>query len=106
MAPRRCPRAIPRNQRSIQRLRQRQIRRVVCARVMPQLPDSRQLPGVRIPRQRQFNEVGQRLFRSVILDVARTCPAPQHLCDFQVDQIRGVEAFVCAKDSLADSLSR
>lgn len=58
---------------------------------------------MRVSRKRKVSQVGHRLSTSLRGNRAGAHVSPQHLCNFQIDQVRSVKSLVGGKYEVADA---
>lgn len=80
---------VARQQRRVEHLGQRDIRCVIGRQIVSQFPKARQKEIMRVSPQRKVREVGER--RTSAPASAIRCVAPDHLCDFNIEQMRRVK---------------
>lgn len=91
---------VPGNQRGFEALRQGDVDRIVSSEIVPKLPDSRQEYEMGIARNWQVDEINRTFFGAAGFDRVFPYQAPQHLRDFNVEQVRGVQRLTASIDAL------
>ena len=82
---------VAREQRSVERFSKGDVNGVVGREIVPQVPDTRQKEVMRISVQGKVCQVGQSRTATVIIDFATRRIPPDHLRDFDIEQMRRVQ---------------
>ena len=82
---------ITREQRRIERFGKGHIDGIVSREIVPQIPDPGQKEIVRISAQGKIHKVGECRPPAFAIDLAIRCIAPDHLRDFDIEQMRHVQ---------------
>ena len=89
--------SVARHQRRVERLGERNIGGVIGRQIVPQLPNSRQQEIVRVAAQREIRKVVEREAAAFAVDLAVRSIASDHLCDFDIEQVRRVKRLTGAE---------
>ena len=79
------------DERSIERLGKCDVGSVMGREIVPHIPDARQKKIMRITQQPQVRQVGESCAASLAVDLAGRGVAADHLCDFDIDEMRRVK---------------
>ena len=87
----RCYAAIPRQQRRVQDLCQRNIHSVVRSEIAAQFPHPRQKEIMWVSVELKISKISNRSAPTQIRDIADCRVATENLGDFDIDQVRGMQ---------------
>jgi len=98
--------AVARQQSGIERFGKRDIDRVVGRQIVPQIPNARQEKIMRIPQQRKVREIRKSNAATLAIDIAIRGIAPDHLRDFDIEQMRRVKRLASGEQPILHRLRR
>ena len=85
-----CERAIPCNERGVERFGKSDVCRIVRCQVTAERPDSKEEQVVRVTVYCQFCEIFERLLTPLRVHIARVGVTAQDLGNLEIDHMRGM----------------
>ncbi len=83
--------SVAREQRSVERFGKGYVDGVIGRQVVSQIPDARQKEIMRVSVQRKIREIGESGAAAFAIDLAIRRVTLDHLCDLDIEQMRGVQ---------------
>lgn len=98
-----CQASVEGQKRYVESFRERNVCRVVCGQVIPQLPDSRQQMGMAMPADGKVHEVVERPGGAVACQATEADEPSENLSYFQVNQIWRLQRFPGIEKPIGES---
>ena len=95
-----CERAIPCNERGVERFGKSDVSRIVRCQITAESPDSKEEEVVRVTVYCQISEIFERLLAPLRVHFARMGVTAQNLSNLEIDHMRGMQRVVAGKQSL------